>query len=747
MAYAQTSARQEPSGGKLTVNGTVSAIVYQNEENGYTVCEIETPEGEEITVTGSMPYLSEGDSISVSGVWTVHSVYGRQFKAEFYEHSLPAGEADILRYLSAGHVKGIGPKTASRIVERFGVDTFDVIAAHPDWLSEIPGISPKKAAQISESFSEGAGVRAVMMFCRDYFPPATAARIYKRWGNGAVERLRENPYLLCSEMDGIGFKGVDKLAMSVGVAADAPERLDAGIAYALSVEAQKNGHTCLPEPELTRLAASLLAASDESVAPRIAAMLADGRLKSVAGEGARLVFLPQYYRAESYIAQKLCKLHRVCPRLEPGDAQRLIWQMEAENGIEYAEMQRRAILGALEGGVMLLTGGPGTGKTTVIRALISIFESLGLDCALAAPTGRAAKRMSEATSREAKTVHRLLEMGFAGEEDAAFARDESNCLDEDVVILDECSMMDVLLMESLLRAMKNGSRLILIGDAHQLPSVGAGNVLGDLIACGVFPTFCLTEIFRQSSASLIVTNSHAINEGRFPDIARKDGDFFFLARESAESIAATVADLCRNRLPRSYGADIVNQIQVITPSHNGAAGTTELNRLLQASLNPPSLEKRERKCRDLVFREGDRVMQIRNDYSLAWVKNGKDGLGVFNGDIGIITEIDPDAELLTVNFDDRETSYEFSMLDELEHAYAVTVHKSQGSEYPVVILPVFDCAPLLRTRNLLYTAVTRAARMAILVGRRDILAQMVENDRHAMRTTALALLTAEASRA
>lgn len=745
MTYSQNSALPGESGDKTTVTGVVSSVIYQNEENGYTVCEIETPEGEEITVTGVMPYLTEGDSISATGVWVNHNVYGRQFKAEFYEHFLPAGEADILRYLSSGNVKGIGPKTASRIVERFGVDTFDVIAAHPDWLAEIPGISAKKAAQISESFAEGAGVRAVMMFCRDYFPPAAAVRIYKRWGNGAVERLRENPYLLCSEMEGIGFKGADRLAMSVGIAPDAPDRIDAGVSYVLLSEAQKNGHTCLPESELLRLSASLLGVETAAASARLSAMLSDGRLKTAQREDVRLVFLPQYYRAEQYIARKLCTLHRVCPRLDSGDAQRLIWQMEAENGLEYADMQRQAILGALAGGVMILTGGPGTGKTTVIRALISIFESLGLECALAAPTGRAAKRMSEATSREAKTVHRLLEMGFSGDEEADFARDESNCLDEDVVILDECSMMDALLMESLLRALKNGARLILIGDAQQLPSVGAGNVLADLISGGVFPTFRLTEIFRQSRASLIVTNSHAINEGRFPDITRKDGDFFFLSRESDEEIAATVADLCRKRLPRTYGADIVNQIQVITPSHNGASGTNNLNRLLQEALNPPSPGKREKKSRDFVFREGDRVMQIRNDYSLPWTKNGKDGMGIFNGDIGVIQEIDPDAELMIVNFDDRETSYEFSMLDELEHAYAVTVHKSQGSEYPVVILPVFNCPPMLRTRNLLYTAVTRAARMAILVGRRDILAEMVDNDRHALRSTCLAQFVREAA--
>ena len=725
--------------GKQTVSGTVTSIVYQNEDNGYTVCEIETPDGDDITITGTLPFVTEGDIISAMGTWTNHPTYGPQFKAEFYEKSLPAEEGDILRYLSTGNIKGIGPKTASRIVERFGVDTFDIIANHPDWLTEISGISPKKAAQINESFAQTVGVRAVMLFCRDYFPPATAVRIYKKWGNSAVDRLKENPYLLCCEMDGIGFKNADRLAMSIGIAPDSPDRIAAGISFVLNDAAHMSGHTCLPKEEAVARSAELLGVDPAAAAACLQDLLGCNHLKSVSRDSVEYVCLPPYYRAEEYCAKKLCHLNRVCPRLDSGDAERLIWQMESENHLEYAHLQKQAIRGALESGVMILTGGPGTGKTTVIRALISIFESLGMDCALAAPTGRAAKRMSEATAREAKTIHRLLEVEFRSEDSdvTGFARGESNYLDEDVIILDECSMIDVLLLESLLRAVKNGGRVILIGDAEQLPSVGAGNVLSDLIGCGAFPTVRLTEIFRQSEASLIVTNSHAINEGRFPDITKKDSDFFFLARDTDEDIAYTIADLYKNRLPRSYGPDTVNQIQVITPSHNGAAGTVRLNQLLQQALNPQNGRKQERKCRDFLFREGDRVMQIKNDYSLEWKKNGVEGSGIFNGDIGVITDIDPVSETLVVDFDGRETIYEFSQLDELEHSYAVTVHKSQGSEYPIVILPIARCAPMLRTRNLLYTAVTRAARMVILVGRRDILAEMVENERHLLRYTHL----------
>ncbi len=725
--------------GKQTVSGTVCAIVYQNEDNGYTVCEIETPDGDEITVTGTLPFVTEGDIISAMGTWTNHPTYGPQFKAEFYEKSLPAEEGDILRYLSTGNIKGIGPKTASRIVERFGVDTFDIIANHPDWLTEISGISPKKAAQINESFAQTVGVRAVMLFCRDYFPPATAVRIFKRWGNSAVDRLRENPYILCYEMDGIGFKGADRLAMSIGIPPDSSDRLTAGISFVLQEAARLNGHTCVPQDEVITASAEILGVDPACIAVQLDTMLSLKQLQSVKRDGVDFACHPMYYRAEEYSAKKLCHLNRVCPRLDSGDVERLIWQMEAENHMEYAAGQKQAIRGALESGVMILTGGPGTGKTTVIRALISIFESLGMDCALAAPTGRAAKRMSEATAREAKTIHRLLEVEFRADDTdtAGFARGESNYLDEDVIILDECSMIDALLLESLLRAVKNGGRVILIGDAEQLPSVGAGNVLSDLIACGAFPTVRLTEIFRQSEASLIVTNSHAINEGRFPDITKKDNDFFFLPRTTDEEIARTIADLYKNRLPRSYGADTVNQIQVITPSHNGTAGTVRLNQLLQEALNPQDGRKQERKSRDFVFREGDRVMQIKNDYSLEWTKNGVEGRGVFNGDIGVITDIDPVSESMAVDFDGREAIYEFSMLDELEHSYAITVHKSQGSEYPIVILPIARCAPMLRTRNLLYTAVTRAARMVILVGQRDILAEMVENERHSLRHTNL----------
>ncbi len=729
---------------KHTVSGTVSAIIYQNEENGYTVCEITTPDGDEITVTGILPFLTEGDKITAKGTFVNHAVYGPQFKADFYEKTLPAEESDILRYLSAGNVKGIGPRTASRIVEKFGTDTFDVLANHPDWLAEIPGISQKKAAAISESFAETAGVRAVMMFCRDYFSPSAAVKIFKRWGGASVDLIRENPYILCENIDGIGFKNADRLAMSLGMPESSPDRITAGIRFVLENEAQKNGHTCLPKSDVIRLAADLLTVDAELCADAVSSMLDEKRLSFVSENGDLLLFLPNYYRAEQYIAKKMSQLCRVCPQTDTGDTERLIWKLESENKIEYASAQKHAIRTALAEGVMLLTGGPGTGKTTIIRALISIFESLGFDCALAAPTGRAAKRMSEATSREAKTVHRLLEMEFGTEDRTSFQRGEKNYLDEDVIILDECSMMDVLLLESLLRAVKNGARLILIGDADQLPSVGAGNVLGDLIASGVIPTIRLTEIFRQAEESLIVTNSHAINEGRFPNITEKNKDFFFLTRRTDEEIALTVADLCKNRLPRSYGEEIVGNIQIITPSHNGAAGTVRLNQMMQAALNPKSPEKAERKVRESVFRTGDRVMQIKNNYSLVWTKNGKEGMGIFNGDIGVITDIDPVSESLVVSFDDREVIYEFSMLDELEHAYAVTVHKSQGSEYPVVILPIFNCPPMLRTRNLLYTAVTRAERMVILVGRQDILADMVANDRHAVRCTHLKAFVREA---
>jgi len=728
-----------PDRENAVLSGTVDTIIYQNEENGYTVCGIETPDGDQHIAVGTLPYLTEGDQITAYGTFLNHPTYGRQFKVSSFEKHLPTEETDILKYLSSGAVKGIGPKTAVRIVERFGSDTFDIIENHPDWLAEINGISQRRARAISEQFKEVAGARQVMMFCREYFSATTTMRIYKKWGASSVDRIRRNPYHLCEEFYGIGFSRADQIAAACGIAADDGNRIAGGLTHILTAEAQRNGHTCLPEKELLAAADELLGGlPEETVYQKLLELLADGKLVSIVREGKTLVSLPLYNRAETFIARKMKQLEKLCPSLDIEDARRLILQVENDTGLTYASLQREALLTALSCGIMILTGGPGTGKTTVIKGLISIFSSLGMDVALAAPTGRAAKRMSEATSYEAKTLHRLLEMERNDDLEPKFQRGEKNLLDEQVFIIDEASMIDVLLMNAFLRAVRPGAKIILIGDSEQLPSVGAGNLLGDLIASEVFPTVRLTEIFRQSAESLIILNAHAIKEGYFPDITVKDKDFFFLGRRYDEDIAQTVVDLCKTRLPRSYGgAAVQSKIQIITPSHKGAAGTEQLNALLQAALNPPAPYKSEKNVRSLCFREGDRVMQMRNNYELEWDKGDQSGVGVFNGDIGVIRQIHHSEEYMLISFDDRLVRYDFSALEDLEHAYAITVHKSQGCEYPIVILPLFNCAPMLQTRNLLYTAVTRAGKMVILVGRNDILQHMVENNRHAWRCTSL----------
>ncbi len=730
-------------------SGIVDSIIYQNEENGYTVCEIESTSGDPVVVTGIIPYLAEGDKITVRGRWTNHQIYGRQFKAETYEKSLPAEEGDILRYLASGAIKGIGPKTAQKIVEKFGTDAFDVIENHAEWLTAIPGITQKKAEAMSENFRSISGARAVMMFCRDYFTPQTAMKIYEKWGNASVDKIRRNPYRLCEDFWGISFTRADQIAMSIGLTPDSDERISHGLSYILRHEASKSGHTCLPRGELIRCATELLFAGDDSYTPAveevIAVELARGNLIEIRRAGEEFIFEHSLYSAEKYIAEKLTRLERLCPRMDTRDMRLLLEKCERACRIEFAPSQSRALIAAMSSGVMILTGGPGTGKTTIVRGLISIFESLDMKVSLAAPTGRAAKRMSEATQAEAKTIHRLLEVDFSDESGKRFLRDENNTLDADVLIVDEASMIDVELMCSLLRATKNGSRLILIGDTDQLPSVGAGNVLGDVIASDKFTVIRLTEIFRQSGESLIIKNAHRINEGLLPDTADKRGDFFFLRREGEEAISATVIDLVHNRLPRTYGEDIISRIQIITPSKKGLSGTDTLNEGLQAALNPPSPRKAERRRGAVIFREGDRVMQTRNNYQIEWqTADGRCGMGIYNGDIGDVVSVNHEENTVTVRFDERECTLDSTQLDDVEHAYAITVHKSQGSEYPVVIIPLYSCAPMLMSRNLLYTAVTRGAKMVILVGRPAVLERMVENEHHAHRSTMLKEFLADA---
>ncbi len=724
-----------------SLEGVVEHIIYSNETNGWCVCELSIHDEELVTAVGTMPFLSVGENIKCMGDWTVHPSFGRQFRVEYYEKQMPTSEDDILKYLSSRTVKGIGPVTAAKLVERFGEDTFDVLENHPEWLTDVPGITKKKADEMSEDFRHQFGARSVMMFCREFFGPATAVKVYNKWGSAAIDIIKENPYSLCDSINGIGFPRADNIAASLGIKPDSIYRIKAAIKYTLRFNADKNGHCFVPKKPLIHLIRQMIEVDKAKVTQALDILAAEGSIVSVKRGNRTDVYLREYYDAEMYSANKLDQLDRLCPGLDTTDIERFIQLIESESGIKYAPMQRRAIFSVLGNGVTILTGGPGTGKTTVIRAVLRVFDSLDFDVALAAPTGRAAKRMSEATSREARTIHRLLEMDFNEGEDPRFCRDEKNQLDEDVIIIDETSMVDIKLMASLLKAIKPGARLMLIGDADQLPSVGAGNVLRNIIASEHFTTVTLHEIFRQAGESMIVTNAHSINSGELPELDKKDGDFFFLDRASDHDIAVTVCNLYVNRLPKAYGESIRGGIQIITPSRKGEAGTAVLNNMLQSAINPPDKNKKEhRVAADFILREGDRVMQIKNNYDIEWNRDDVSGVGIFNGDIGTVCSIDTESCKAVISFDERIAEYDWQMLPELELAYAITVHKSQGSEYPVVIIPLYGFAPQLMTRNLLYTAITRAQQMVVLVGRRDIVQTMVENNSKVKRYSALAEL-------
>lgn len=738
MAFEGFDEREKDRFGVEKLEGSVEQIVFCNEDNGYTVCDLAL-EDDIVTVCGIMPMLCEGDRLCVYGRWVHSAKYGRQFSVEQYERVMPADTASILRYLSSRAIKGIGPKTAVKIVEEFGEDTFDVIENHPEWLANIKGVSTKVALAASESFKEQAGIRSAMMFFREYFGAATTVRIYKKWGSASVDVAKKNPYRLCNEIEGIGFERADALANSLGIQKDSFDRIMSGLSYLLIKNSLQNGHVCLPREKLCEAGAALLEVSVEDADKAISELIRSGRFKYVMHGEVQMVYLSEFYDEEKYIAEKLVLLDKMCVTVDVQDIDRFIEREEAKAGIEYASLQKKAISDALRYGVMVLTGGPGTGKTTVVRALIHIFDSMGYEIALAAPTGRAAKRMSEATAMEAKTIHRLLEMSYDIEGRFVFNRNEFDLLDEQIIIVDEASMIDNSLMCSLLKAIKPGARMIIIGDSDQLPSVGAGNVLRDIIDSKRFATVRLCEIFRQAQESLIVTNAHAINKGEMPVLDAKNKDFFFLRREYDRDIAGTVIDLCRNRLPRAYGEMARSGLQVICASRKGEAGTENLNLLLQQALNPRERGKSEHSFRERIFREGDRVMQTRNNYDICWTRDydAKEGNGIFNGDIGIIESIEVAEREMTVLFDEKRVVYDFSLLEDLEHAYAITVHKSQGSEYPIVVMPMCSAAQMLHTRNLFYTAVTRAQNMVVLVGREGIIREMVENNRQSMRYTGL----------
>lgn len=723
----------------IELAGEVEDVIFQSRETGYTVCVIAVGD-EPVTLVGTLPAITVGETVRAMGQWVSHPTYGRQFKVTYFEKEMPVDESAMLRYLSSSAIRGVGPKLAQRIVQRFHEETFDVLEHNPDLLSEIRGITPKKAREIGEDFKEQFGVRNVMMFFSGFFGETTSVRIYKRWGTASVDLVKNNPYILCDEIYGVGFERADAMASALGLQPDSFDRVRAGIRYVLSFNASANGHTCLPRAKLKEAASRLLDQSAEKVDEALDRLIETVDLFCVKERPGEPVFLPEFFRAETTAASRLHLLAGVSLFGSISDTDRLIAETEKEQGIRYDPAQLDAIRCIIDHPVTVLTGGPGTGKTTIIKAAVNIFRRVGMEVALAAPTGRAAKRMTESTGEDAKTVHRLLEMEYSPDEAVKFSRCESNPLTADVLLIDEVSMVDTLLFSSLLKAIKPGARLVLIGDSDQLPSVGAGEVLADTIECGLFPVRRLEHIFRQSDGSDIIKNAHRINHGEMPVPSGRDGDFFLMQRNTPEAVAQTIVDLCTNRLAQTYGEEIRDGIQVVSCTRKGEIGSVNLNRLLQNALNPPAPGKKEKARRESVFREGDRVMQIRNNYDLTWTLRDDpdtEGHGVFNGDVGTLCEVDPANETVTVEYDGRLVRYGCDELEEIEHAWAVTVHKSQGSEYPVVLFPVLNPPVMLATRNLLYTGVTRAQKMVILIGDAASVRRMVDHKDASRRFTGL----------
>ncbi len=720
---------------QIQLEGGIRSVIFCNEQNGYTVLEIEN--GEDcFPAVGVLPPLHAGEHVIVRGYWGTHKDYGRQFQIQAVEVVQPRTETQILRYLASGAVRGIGPALAERIVERFGAQTLQIMEKEPRRLAEIKGISLSKSEEIARSYAEQFGLRSVMLFLQQYgLTPSECVRIWKKLGGGATDTVKKNPYVLCTLIR-MPFDRADEIAQAFGIEPHASCRLMAGLLYVLRHNRQ-NGHTYLPKDKLLPVACKLLDASVNQMEDALD-MLVD--LQSVVvdtvGE-TQVVFLPDCHRAEQYIADRIALLRSAFPGSQE-DYGNIVARIEKSLQISYAPEQKQAIDYALRRGALVLTGGPGTGKTTVIRGIIMACESIGLKVCLAAPTGRAAKRMTELTGVEAKTIHRLLEAEFDENDVSRFARNERNTLDYTAIILDEASMIDAVLMESMLRAMKLNCRLILVGDADQLPSVGAGNVLRDLIDSGAIPTVRLEHIFRQAAESLIITNSHRVVRGEMPLLDQKDSDFFFLSSESESLTRRTVCDLVSRRLPDAYGFSPLWDIQVLTPSRRAGCGTVVLNAALQEALNPAGAHKHQVVLRGITFREGDKVMQVRNNYDLIWTdEKREEGSGIFNGDIGIIETIDAVNSNLRICFDGRRVDYGFELCEDLELAYAITAHKSQGSEFPAVVLALSGVPSKLVYRNLFYTAITRARELLVLVGSGGTIAKMVSVANRNARFTAL----------
>ena len=726
------------------LSGTVGEIIFTNEENGYTVLQLETEDGKSVTVTGCLPFAAPGERLTLSGTYVNHSSYGPQFQAEYAERKLPTGAEAVYEYLASRAVRGVGPATASVIVSAFGAKALEVMEHEPERLAELRGISLKKAKEISEALHRQLGLRHLMEFLSAHgIQPKFAMRLYRSYGDKALAELRENPYLLCARHIGAQFAEADRLALELGLDGDSEERITAAVSFEL-LHNSGNGHVFIPREKLILATAQLLDIPPTPVEEGLDLLIDAGEVVCEPVAGCQACYLESLYRAETRAAERLRAMARVKAERK-ADLEGLLEAIEREQQIHYAPMQRRTLELAARHQLLLITGGPGTGKTTTVRAIIALFEQLGLRVLLAAPTGRAAKRLSELTGREAQTIHRLLEAGYEEDSfDLSFKRNAENLLKCDALILDECSMIDIELMSALLDALPGSCRLVLVGDADQLPSVGPGNVFLDILRSNTAAVVRLTEIFRQTADSRIVRYAHQINAGEHPDIRANKGDFFFLRRaRQADAVALTV-QLCAQRLPKNMGIR-PEEIQVLTPTRRGTAGVASLNEALQRALNPPAAGKAEKKTGSRVFRVGDRVMQIRNNYDITWTNEQSrlSGTGVFNGDIGYIRAIDPNTETLTVDYDGRSVVYGFDLLSELEHAWAMTVHKSQGSEYRAVILCLCGGPPPLMYRGVLYTAVTRARELLILVGDERLVDRMIDNHRQSKRYSGLRARLAE----
>ena len=719
-----------------TREGTVQSVIFQNEENGYTVLRLVTEEGELITVVGCIPCAAPGEHLGVSGTWETHPQHGAQLRAEEVERRLPEDAEELISYLGSGICKGLGPATARRLVERFGAETAEVISSQPEKLSLIKGITARRAMEISESFRRHMGLRRLMAFLAQYgLPPVLAIRLRQIYGDGALDAIRRDPYLLSADAGGLPFSAADEIAMSMGFSARSPERLRSALLFELSHN-EGNGHVFLPRGKLLAATAQLLG-DEDGVEEALDTLIDEGKVSSETVANVEACYLLRLHEAEDYACRKLRNLLSATADVS-SRAGRTVDEIEQSQGITYAPLQRKAVELAAEHGVLILTGGPGTGKTTTVRGIVSLFERMGLAIVLAAPTGRAAQRLGELTGREAQTIHRLLGMSWnETTHEVTFTKGEKEPLEADAVIVDEMSMVDLPLFAALLRALRPGTRLVMVGDADQLPSVGAGNVFSDLIRSGKVETVFLREVFRQAERSAIIRNAHAVNAGEPPRLQNDQGDFYFLCRRDAQRAVSTVVELCQSRLPEKMGIP-VGDIQVLTPTRKGPAGTENLNRLLQDALNPAKPGQPEIRWGERIFRPGDRVMQTRNDYDILWEKeDGTVGSGVFNGDVGRIQAIDPAGEWLAILYEDRKALYSLEMLSEIDLAYAQTVHKAQGSEYPCVVLCAMPSAPGLMVRGVLYTALTRARELLILVGDDAAVREMAANDRRARRYSGL----------